>query len=608
MKKYMHIIILSTLVILLMGCSEEILDKEPQDTYSDANVWTDVNLASVYLDNVYHSVGDPIRYVLLGAAADEMFVSRGQWSTPYNRGTISPDNLGSQFGSVWFNHISWSQFPNIQKVNKFLSRIDDVPDAYEESRRAEIKEQTDLLKGQALFLRAWYYHNLARCYGGVPIMKEPNQLGEDYSDITRASFKETVDFIVEDCEQAADLLKPMNEMEMGRASKEAALALKSRILLFAASDLTADGTAQNELVGYENPDRTALWTKARDAAKAVIDMGTCELDDFGAPDQEAVAQNYFEFFAAKDCSSDEVIWGRMVLKDKGHTRSQNQWYGPNGNNNFGRNGPLQRMVDDYEMADGSDFFDHFTVNEDNEYINESDKFPHKNPYKDREPRFYASVLYDSAKWQPRFIESLKQRDPVGIYDRRTRINEETGDVTYGIDTRQHDYFPAGGSYGGYLTKKFMQKDVVGDTENNDNITIYIRYAEILLNYAEASLELGDESTAAEYINKIRNRAALPDFEGDITEALRHERRIELYGEEHRWYDIRRWKILEEAMAPPLYGIKITEIQDGDGNTISTTWERNVAQEPNNPKEKMYWIPIGTEEMNKAPQLTQNPGY
>ncbi len=101
-------------------------------------------------------------------------------------------------------------------------------------------------------------------------------------------------------------------------------------------------------------------------------------------------------------------------------------------------------------------------------------------------------------------------------------------------------------------KKFMDNTVVGDVQYNQNIWIYFRYAEILLNYAEACLMLGEVTTATDYINMIRHRAALPDFTGDITEALRHERKIELFGEESRWFDIRRWKILEASLSPPLY--------------------------------------------------------
>jgi starch-binding outer membrane protein, SusD/RagB family len=611
MKKYTNIIFSSILALLLSGCSEKILDKTPQDAYSDATVWTDVNLASTYLNGCYSNVGFGLRPVALGSVTDEVLNGRGPNATPYHLGSISADNLSGTYGSIWYDHISWSIFPQVQQINLFLANIDLVSEAYPESEKAGVKAKTDILKGEALFLRAFAYTNLCRCYGGLPIMDKANQLGDDFSLLVRATFEETVNFIVKDCDDAAGLLLEKSEMEMGRATKEAALALKSRILLFAASDLTADADVINDLVGYTSPDRTALWTAAKNAAYNLIQMGTCELTDLGAPDQKAVAKNYYEIFKAYDLANKEVIWGKMFLPTLGTTHAINETWGPNGNDNYGRCGPFQRMVDSYEMSDGSKFFDHFDIVDD-KYIFKNATFHHESPYYDREPRFYASVLYDSAVWQPRF-QNFAERDPLGIYERRTHITMQGGVETgrvYGIDTRNGPVSNWNGTYGGYLTKKWMDNLSIGRDEMNQNIYIWIRYAEVILNYAEACLELGEIETATDYINIIRNRAGLPDFTGDITEALRYERKIELYMEESRWYDIRRWKILKEALGIINYGIDITEVNDLDAGTITTTWKRIEAQARNAEvfNDKIYWIPIETEERNRAPQLEQNPGY
>ena len=594
-------------MVFLGACNEKILDKTPLDAYSDAIIWGDPNLASSYLNNCYNAIGFGLRPVMLSAVADETFNGRGGSSTPYLLGTMTADNVRGDYGNPWYIHTSWINFANIQKLNIFLDNIDKVPNAYEEPQKTLIKAKSDVLKGEGLFLRAFIYTNLCRTYGGLPIMRSANKLGADFNSLVRATFQETVDFIVKDCDDAAQLLKLKSQMEMSRATKEAALALKSRILLFAASDLTADGTAESELVGYKNPNRTSLWTAARDAAKAVIDLETCKLADFGAPDQKAVAKNYFEMFKAYDLSNVEIIWGIMFLKSVGPTHKINQTNGPNGNYNYGRNGPLQSMVDEYEMMDGSKFLDHFSIIND-QYKAKYVKFQHENPYYDREPRFYASVLYDSCLWQKRFAE-LAQSDPLGIYDRRTRRVLNGGVETskkFGIDTRNGPIGNFNGCYGGYLTKKFMDDLSNGLVENNQNIWIYIRHAEIILNYAEACMELGDNTTATTYINMIRKRSGLPDFTGDIETALRHERKIELYAEEHRWYDIRRWKVLEESLSKPNYGIDILEVNDE--GTITTTWTRLVAQPANKFIKKMYWIPIEAAELKRAPQLIQNPGY
>ena len=279
----------------------------------------------------------------------------------------------------------------------------------------------------------------------------------------------------------------------------------------------------------------------------------------------------------------------------------------NGNECYGSHSPSQNLVDAYEMEDGSKFFDHFEL-VDKYYKNKSTKFKHENPYYNREPRFYGSILYDSAVWQPRIYTSLAQRDPLGIYDRRTRrtiANDGTITDVYGLDTRQGPVDKEDGTYTGYTMKKMLDDKIVGYYYSNLNVIIEFRYAEVIMNYAEACLSLGDTETAAKYINMIRNRAGLPDFKGDITTALRHERQIEFAFEDQRWFDIRRWKILEGTLTNSL-GMDILETTQGGKTT--TTWRQITAQTRGPVKKKMYWIPITTTEIKKAPQLQQNPGY
>lgn len=589
--------------MLFLSC-EDILDKSPKDSYSDPVVWSDINLAEAYLTKVYQSLDFQFsRHGKTGSLADEITRGKGGSASEYTLGQITPTNLDAQVGQL-----TWERYSNIRRINQFLVNIENVPKNYEGVARSKIEDQIKVLKGEALFLRAWEYHTILRSYGGVPIIDIAFSLEDDFLEYSRSTFEETVDFIVKDCIEAAALLNLKSDMEMGRATREAALALKSRVLLFAASDLTADGTAKNELVGYKNPNRTALWKAAKDAAKEVMDLGTVKLEDFGAPDKDEVAENYFAFFKAHTLENSEVIWGRMFRKDVGNIHYLNRSCGPNGNSNFGNSAPLQQFVDSYQMIDGSDFFDHFKIDENNEYVNISTKFDSGNPYDNREPRFYASILYDGAVWQPRF-SNLVDRDPIGIYDRRTRKVIENGSVVLeydGIDTRNGPVDNWNGSYTGYCTKKSNDDKTIGRDEANENIEIYLRYAEVILNYAEACLGLGEEEIASQYINLIRNRSGLPDFKGDITEALRYERKIELFFENNRWYDIRRWKILEEVLDMTPGGVHIEEVTE-DG-LISVTWKRITAVETYRPSEKLYWIPIADDEMKRAPKLVQNPGY
>ncbi|WP_040413929.1 RagB/SusD family nutrient uptake outer membrane protein [Cyclobacterium qasimii] len=595
-------------ILFLISCNESILDEVPLDKYSDPTVWSDINLADAYLKGCYNGTSHGFKgYTMLSAVTDEAY---SKHMVGYLDGVISADNVASTWenmGSKSHGQVTWWLFNNVQRINVFLSNIDKVVEGYPESAQPDIKERTEVLKGEALFLRAYAYTQMCRSYGGLPILKEPSVLGDDFSIITRSSFKETVNFILSECDEAAKLLNFKKDMELGRASKEAALSLKSRILLFAASDLTADGTAENELVGYINENRQALWVAAKDAAKDVMDLGTLQLADFGAPDKGAIAKNYYDFFRAQDLSNEEVIWGKMFVSDVGNRHSMNLWMGPNGNNNWSSMNITQNFVDDYEMEDGSSFNEHFSIDADNFYINNSNKYSHKNIYKYREPRFYASILYDSALFQPRF-DNLVQIDPVGIYERRTHVNimeDETTSTRFGLDTRQGPVQNWSGSFTGYVMKKMLDHEIIGRSEANTNVWIEFRYAEIILNYAEACLELGDYSEATQYINMIRNRAGLPNFTENIKDALRHERKIEFAFEEKRWYDIRRWKILEQSLSPVL-GIDI--VQTTKENSLTTTWQQITAFNRGPVTSKMYWLPISTEELNKAPNIVQNPNY
>ena len=126
-------------------------------------------------------------------------------------------------------------------------------------------------------------------------------------------------------------------------------------------------------------------------------------------------------------------------------------------------------------------------------------------------------------------------------------------------------------------------------------------------HAEACIGLNQLDEATTYINMIRNRAGLPDFTGDITAALRYERRIEFIYEDIRFYDIRRWKILDEALVDAT-GVDIVETKNLDNNTTTTTWRQIIVQQRGTTEKKVYWAPIPIDELNRAPQLKQNPGY
>ncbi|TCK85298.1 putative outer membrane starch-binding protein [Albibacterium bauzanense] len=634
MKQYLNGLILVVLLLCSTACTKDILDKTPLDQYSDETVWSNPELASSYLNYCYDGLGHGFQSVKASNFTDEAIFGRGASTTALLNGTMSPDaSLSNHFMEPY----RWSQFSQIQRINKFLGKIDGIADTYPEGQKADIKAKTDVLKGEALFLRAFNYGNMARSYGGLPLLDKAAELNDDFSTITRATFEETINFIVADCDAAAALLPLKSQQVLGRANKEAALALKARMLLFAASDLTAGDVSgigineTNALVHYVNPNRVALWTAAKNAAKDLMNLpgSSLALADFGAAsgNKETVAQNYRALTGNSTTPADgEFIFAKMFDQALGTRHRTNQVDGPNGYDGlYGRNAPLQRMVDEYEMEDGSNFFDHYYIEEVSEgsgtgrYIkNKPDAgFKSPNPYHNREARFYANVLYDSAIYniEPR-PSSLKLRDPLGIYDRRTRITinaDGSETVLYGLDTRNGPIVAGNGNYVGYLTMKWVQQGVTGSTGYNSNIWPYLRYTEVVLGYAEACWELGEYGETREWVNFFRNRVLLPNTtatDAELRDALRHERKIELYGEESRWFDIRRWLIMDETMTLPQYGVDITEVTDKrqTPEKVTTTWKYNQAMPNNVLINATYWLPITTTERQKAPQLLQNPNY
>ena len=412
------------------------------------------------------------------------------------------------------------------------------------------------LQGEAHFLRAYYYHQLVRYYGGVPLIAHSYGLNQDYS-IARNTFPDCVNFIVADCDTAASLLGGKT-MDKGRATAISALALKSRILLYAASDLHDIPTAKAnspiiaafanpELLGYTSGDRTARWQAAKDAAWVVLQTGGGGYKmGLGAPVSVSDAEtNYLSLAmgggsnapgidkaASVDLLFERDFSSQLVSGGPGTDgTSVGLDNGPNGYHNWAGNSPIQEMVDDYEMMDGTKF----------SWTTPAEA---ANPYANRDPRFYATVLYDGAGWKPR-SKITSNPDPAnqiqsGSYQSGSSMNP-------GLDTRQGPVENWNGSWTGYYMRKFIDPDP-NVVDNNTRQYIpwpFLRYTEAVLNYAEACIELSEYTEAQTWLNQIRFRSGMPAVT-DVADALRqrcrNERRVELAYEEHRYHDARRWMI------------------------------------------------------------------
>ena len=285
--------------------------------------------------------------------------------------------------------------------------------------------------------------------------------------------------------------------------------------------------------------------------------------------------------------------------------------GPNGYHNWAGNTPIQQLVDDYEMMDGSKFD-----------WNNADHAA--DPYANRDPRFYMTIMYDGADWKPRpsDVANLDPADQIqsGIYD------DGSGGFINGIDTRESPIENWNGSRTHYYVRKFIDADP-GLADNQSSAQVipwpFIRYAEMALIYAEASIETGDEATAREWINRIRFRSGMPAINdsGDmLMDRLRNERRIELAYEEHRYHDARRWMIAPTTLGRGIKAINVrADLKAGASPHVpyrhdksvydySYTVVDNTENENRSWDDKMYYRPISRDEINRNDQLIQNPGY
>lgn len=437
-------------------------------------------------------------------------------------------------------------------------------------------------RGEMKFLRAFIHFELVKRYGGIPLAKESFSM--DNLNIARNNFEECINHILEDCESAAQTLPEPNNVVFGRASKGAALALKSRVLLYAASPLYNGSGIKNDnnpLVCYGNEDPTR-WEKAAEAAHQVIALNHYSIfkpsDITNAHNNANVLtrgeDNYRKLFNTI-VGNNELILSRTAALNNTIEKDNAPFGYTNGN---GRTSPSQQMVDAYGMVNGKTIDD--------------PSYDPNNPYNNRDPRFEASIFYNGKQWGGRAVETFQGgRDVSGTVSSKT----------------------------GYYLSKFSAANVVISGTQTQALHCFplFRYAEVLLNYAEAMNEAygPDEDpkgwglTARDAIKLVRGRVLRPqdlDVEAtgkqEMAEAIKRERRVELAFEEHRYFDLKRWKEAETVLSQDIKGVII----ERSGTTL--TYDYSLTAEDREFPERMYFYPISNSEMSRNGALVNNPGW
>ncbi|MEO6287826.1 MAG: RagB/SusD family nutrient uptake outer membrane protein [Dyadobacter sp.] len=606
----------------LASCDTDFLDVTPPTEIPSEEVWKDGALAEGFVTGIYAGLqqGGFSEQMLASLTDEAVFTHTGRNINTVNEGSLSPSNLG------WVDDTyGWGpMYTRIRATNLAIQNL----------KTATFTDETlkGRLQGEAYFLRAYYYQQLLRYYGSAPIITKVYNLNEDYS-VARNTYDECVKFIVSDLDSSALLLKGKTEVK-GRATQVAALALKSRVLLYAASDLhdiptlkaksTVIGAYTNpEFLGYVSGDRKARWQAAQVAAKAALDAsnGGYKLNLTAPVTAEQGRLNYISLSMGGgsadktlDASaSSDIIFGRYFVPSLSEgARQTGLNNGPNGYHNWAGNTPIGLLVDDYQMMDGTPFA----------WTNPAHK---ASPYVNRDPRFYATVMFDGANWKPRPSDAKDPANQIqtGAYDllddKGALINRK------GLDTRSSSIEDWNGSRTGYYMRKFIDPNpALYDNTDRQNIPWpFIRVTETAFNYIEASIELGQEAEALAWLNKIRFRAGMPAVKATgaaLKEAYSQERRIEMAFEEQRYHDARRWLIAPTTLGRPLQYITVLgKFKAGKSMKEPYHYDTSVYDYTYTPVEekshenrtwvdKMYFRPFSRDEINRNAKLVQNPGY
>ncbi|ALL08086.1 hypothetical protein AQ505_22965 [Pedobacter sp. PACM 27299] len=577
--KFIHLVM--AVFLLMAGACKKggFLDAKLASDLNETTTFTDSVRTIAFLTRLYTNVGfnfDANRWEGGGhpVLADEAIPVR--YTGPQNdailmaSGALSPSSTNVSKQAEVLNNwkLPWE---NIRRANVFLSNVDRSP------LSAGLKKK---LKAETRFLRAWYYFQLVKVYGGVPLIGDVNYGIADNIDLPRSSYSDCVDYIVNECNAAAADLPDFDtqlQQDYGRATKGACMGLKSRMLLYAASPLfngegIAADAALKSIAGYANID-PERWNKAAQAAKEIINSGTYVLREDNVTRR---GYGFYSVFLTR--YNREYLFGAM----KAPNREYENNLLPTSRAGSGKSSaPTQQLVDAFGMENGLPITD------------PASGYNPNDPYVKRDPRFGNSIIYNGATF---FLTSSNAM---------VAVNTFVGASPDGPAATGPIAIP------GYYWRKMMVEDGGGNT---DRCYPLIRYAEILLNYAEALNEYqGPTSEVYATLIQIRKRAGiLPGLDDNyglksgISKAemrlvIQNERRVELALEEHRVWDVRRWKIAEVTDNVMLKGMKITKT----GNAL--TYEV-IDIKPHFFRPAFYLFPIPESEMAKSPKFVQNPGW
>lgn len=581
-----RILIIMFVTVLFLGACKKagsFLDDKTNNALNEQTVFQDSIRTMGFLTRIYEDV--PFSFFKLrwnqggteNATDDTEFTLSNpvRPSVVLYSGTWSPDNF--PFTDFWT--VPWT---NIRRANLLISKLPTTP----------LKPVTQKrVAAEARFMRAWFYYKLLINFGGVPIIGDKVYGITDEVNEPRKSLDETVKYIVNELDESAkDLPIPGQgnlpgqyaDSDYGRVTKGACMGLKSRVLLYAASPLFNGGS----FPAPSSPERLSLvsygaysvsrWQAAAEAADAVIKSGYYSLykDNSTAP-----GYGFYQVFLKR--VNPEYIIGY----NRAPNRDFESYYNPLSRNGLKNSTPTQNLVDCFPMKNGKSILD------------PSSGYDKNNPYVNREPRFNYSIIYNGSLY---YSQSAGKKDPVYTY----------------VGAANDGFIQGAIGSTGYYSRKMCDENISNNSSfNTERGWPLMRYAEILLNYAEAINETGQTTLAYPKLKELRDRAGIEAGSDGLygmkanmsVDEMRifveNERHIELLFEDHRWDDVRRLKIAMKTQNGYNKCMKITRNTNG-----SYVYEVVNASQIHNFYENSYLLPIPTGEIRKAPAMLQNPGW
>lgn len=560
MKK-INILLSSSIAVLLLSSCNPILDREMILTMTEKQALESYDVAQKRVNGLYTYLPNgfsPVGGAMMAAASDEAEYSVASSSVHmFNNGSWNPLNNPDNVWTYYYQGIRQATLflETADQINMERYKLDPQNQADYEMRMANIERW----KYEARFLRAYFYSELVKRYGGVPLANELMDMDTDYRNIPRNTLQECIDFIVDECGQVAPHLPAVYQAsDMGRVTRGAALALKSRVLLYAASELFnnpvwAQGYERKDLISLSGTDRQTRWENAAKAAGEVL---------WGADVAEAgykLSGNYQSLF--RSFSDNEIVLVRRNGYDNSFEKSN---YPIGADQATGGTAPSGNLVDAYETTGGRTF-------------TWKDPSMAARPYENRDPRFAATIMPNNSTFQGRPVECWE-----GGADGPDKNNA---------------------SRTGYYLLKYVDPELkLLQGQSAIHSRIIIRLGEIYLNYAEAMNEAyGPDAkgiygkSAREAVNEVRGRVGMPDVVADskeeMREKIRHERRVELAFEDHRFWDVRRWMTAPDDLNAPLKGVKVTRL------SYNSFEYQSVEVESRSFKRSMYFYPIPQNELN-----------